>query len=538
MTTLNAKQTAFKAEEITYLDRKSIQLDRMLLKLFELLRYDGHPVVRRQRRRALDIQALVEAMRDDPARFPGFGAHPEVARTWLSGDLFEIMNRGKGESEMLVGPRPFHLNAFKLVNPGAVTDYGASMQVWAMLYHANRELLTLLKKFFGRGLDSATDKYDLTTPLDLETLAVLGLADKMTVDHRSDPPPVPIRPLCLGQGRLMADDLRRLLSYEDKVPRHVLAGYVRTALGLHLALFQLRLFRLVPARVAQAQRRGEHATCPAESDTAHDCSMCPYNAELVVDLTDNPTSPTAQLAKASALSHIDGIARYVRAVILLNRIKDFAAVQARSGRAPAARTVDDLLAVLQDPPPDMEGFFGARIADVTAVEEGTEEDEKVLALLRITSLSSLEKYVELVCQQRLKYERKHLMNLVDALTQKNKPGGFLKQNAGARSPRWFGMGADLLEMLVQIAVLERDANGVLSSRSLLIDDFIEWLRTRYGFVIYAPAYREVPPEEQEAWRANERALRERLRQIGFFTDLSDAYNSQTLRPRYMVRSDD
>ena len=46
--------------------------------------------------------------------------------------------------------------------------------------------------------------------------------------------------------------------------------------------------------------------------------------------------------------------------------------------------------------------------------------------------------------------------------------------------------------------------------------------------------RAVPPEEQEAWRGNERALRERLRQIGFFTDLSDAFNSQTLRPRYEV----
>jgi len=153
----------------------------------------------------------------------------------------------------------------------------------------------------------------------------------------------------------------------------------------------------------------------------------------------------------------------------------------------------------------------------------------------LTSLSPLEQYVELVCLQRMKEERKRLVSsLLDSIAQKNKPGGFLKQAAGARSPRWFVLGSNLLETLVQIAVLDREG-GKIVSRNLLIDDFLEWLRTRYGFVIYAPAHRQVLPEEQGIWRMNELALRERLHQIGFFTDLSDAFNSQTLRPRYAVR---
>lgn len=537
MKPLDIKQRAFKADEITYLDRKAIQLDRMLLKLFELLRFDGRPVVRR-RRRVIDVQSLVDAMHRDGNRFPGFDTHPGVARAWVSNDLFEIMNRGKGESEMVVGPRPFHLNAFKLANPSAVDDFGASMQVWAMLYYADRPLLGLLRDFFGRGLDRATDKYDLATPLDLETLAVLGLADQMTVDHATTPPPAPIRPLCLRQGHIMADDLRRILSYEDKVPRHVLAGYVRTLLGLHLALFQLRLFRLVPDRVEQAQSHIDPSECPVEAGVAAHLSMCPHSDEIIIDLTDDPTSPSALLAKASAAQHIEGISRYVRAVILLNRVKDYAAVQSATGRMPAAHTVGDLLAIIKDPPADMDGFFAARIANILTTDEGEEEEPIVTALLRVSTLSSFDKYVELVCKQRLKNERNRLITLLDALAQKNKPGGFLKQNAGARSPRWFAMGSDLLETLVQIAVLDRDADNVLRSRSLLIDDFVAWLRLRYGFVIFAPAHRAVPAEEQEAWRRNELALRERLRQIGFFTDLSDAYNSQTLRPRYMVRHND
>jgi hypothetical protein len=67
-----------------------------------------------------------------------------------------------------------------------------------------------------------------------------------------------------------------------------------------------------------------------------------------------------------------------------------------------------------------------------------------------------------------------------------------------------------------------------------VDEFVRWLRDRYGFVVYAPSLRSIPPEEYGAWRANDHAFRERLHQIGFFVDLSDAYNSQTLRPRYEV----
>ena len=137
----------------------------------------------------------------------------------------------------------------------------------------------------------------------------------------------------------------------------------------------------------------------------------------------------------------------------------------------------------------------------------------------------------------MKSERKQLTSLVDSLTQKNRPGGFLKQTAGARAPRWFVMGSHLLETLVQIAVVGRDARGQLESRAVLIDDFTDWLHRRYGMVIYAPAHCEVPPEEQGAWKRNRTALRERLHQIGFFTDLSDAFNSQTLRPRYAVHVD-
>ena len=96
----------------------------------------------------------------------------------------------------------------------------------------------------------------------------------------------------------MADDLRKLLAYEDAIPRHVLAEYMRTILGLHLSLYMLRLFRLVPDWVARAQRGEPHLLCPVDEGTDQSMQSCPHYFEIVVDLTEDSSSPMAALSKA------------------------------------------------------------------------------------------------------------------------------------------------------------------------------------------------------------------------------------------------
>jgi hypothetical protein len=384
-----SRDLGFKVDEVMYLDRKSIQIDRMLLNLFELLRFDGQPAVRR-RTRTVDIDGLIKLIEAHPERFPGFDERPEIARAWLMGDLLEIMNRNRPGREMVVGPRPFHLNAFKLANPKAVRDYRASQQVWAMLYHADRPLLARLKEFFGRGVDPASDRYDGSTLLDLETLAVLGLVDQVDVYKDPKAAIAPIEPLCTFQGRLMADDLRRLLVYEIAVPRHVLAGYVRTVIGLHLGLFVLRLVRLLPDWVEGARRGEDRPGCLLDCGECADVIACPYQSEIVVDLTEDPASPCAAMARDSAASYIGAVSEYVRAVIVVNRLKDFANIQSSAGKRPQPRTVDDILEVLARPPTDMDGFFQARIADLRNADGEQSEDPTVESLMRLSEFSSFD----------------------------------------------------------------------------------------------------------------------------------------------------
>jgi hypothetical protein len=93
-------------------------------------------------------------------------------------------------------------------------------------------------------------------------------------------------------------------------------------------------------------------------------------------------------------------------------------------------------------------------------------------------------------------------------------------------------------MLVQIAVLgsvDQKGTRTFRSRPILIDQFSTWLHDRYGLVLM-PTWPDATIEDLTAFNANLRLLKDRLREIGFYVDLSDAYNTQTIRPRYIIDS--
>ncbi|GAB4111574.1 MAG: hypothetical protein OHK0013_47660 [Sandaracinaceae bacterium] len=50
--------------------------------------------------------------------------------------------------------------------------------------------------------------------------------------------------------------------------------------------------------------------------------------------------------------------------------------------------------------------------------------------------------------------------------------------------------------------------------------------------------RAAPIEDRRALRDNARAFTARLREVGFYRDLSDAYVTQTITPRYRIAADD
>jgi len=75
--------------------------------------------------------------------------------------------------------------------------------------------------------------------------------------------------------------------------------------------------------------------------------------------------------------------------------------------------------------------------------------------------------------------------------------------------------------------------------ALSIDELILKLRARYGIVINGlneSKFADGDMETHLAFKENVDAFKNKLRQIGFYTDLSDAYLLQKIRPRYKFQA--
>ena len=105
------------------------------------------------------------------------------------------------------------------------------------------------------------------------------------------------------------------------------------------------------------------------------------------------------------------------------------------------------------------------------------------------------------------------------------------------SARRFVLDSRLLEVLLQIAVLRTSADG-FHTGELRVDELLVFLRERYGiFIDQLPrgdGFATTSIEDQRALRDNVRAFTGRLREVGFYRDLSDAYVTQTITPRYTI----
>lgn len=139
--------------------------------------------------------------------------------------------------------------------------------------------------------------------------------------------------------------------------------------------------------------------------------------------------------------------------------------------------------------------------------------------------------------QRGAFHRQYIIESLDAMMQKNRPGALLAQTRAKNAPRRFALDSRLLEVLLQIAVLRVGEQGYHTAE-LRIDELLTFLRERYGLYIdrLPPGEGFGPPsiDDRKALRANVQAFTARLREIGFYRDLSDAYVTQTVVPRYAI----
>lgn len=547
--TLKAKDKEFHLGAVSYLNFKQIEMDRVLTLLFPLLEYHGYGSMPIRRPKELKTKDFVATICEHEKVFIGFKEHEDITQCWVETDLLDLVHRGK-DNAAVAAPRPLHGSTYKYRNPKRCRDYDASRQIYSMLRNARIGDLAIksLKNFFFEGLDAHTGLRNNSVPLDVETQAILHLVDLNPMKNQADLKSGSFfyEPLCIGASNVLAEDILRLLVYRDSIPRSVMVDYLKTLLSFHLALYHIRLLSLLPMYINSPNglkiTSCTPTSCPYWPEQKIKKGIqkdCPVRSRILVDMTKERTSEMSRLATTSAGYYYQLVPNFIKAYYTIKKLAEFDEDLKKSGIEPIQKNQSNPIAHLIDLLDEewsakREIFFKMRLLSLAESDKNGEEDvDPIVDRIRALNLDSLQSYIECLVGIRGQSLRGYIIEALDSLMLKNRPGALLSQARTKNAPRRFILDSRLLEVLLQIAVLDP---GTMATRPILISDLMSYLEERYGIYI-----RDLPPQagfheptisDRHALRENVTAFKERLQEIGFYKDLSDASISQTVTPRY------
>jgi hypothetical protein len=173
------------------------------------------------------------------------------------------------------------------------------------------------------------------------------------------------------------------------------------------------------------------------------------------------------------------------------------------------------------------------------LDETDDLDPEIEQILDM-KLSEFDSFIEILVACYGKSRQSMIVKCLDSFLNKNQPNGLLAQSRAKGSPRRFILGSKLLEVLLQISVLTLEG-GCFVTREVRIEELLAFLRNRYGLHIDClPEHGQNNSSilDRRALRLNLEAFKRRLREIGFYEDLSDAFVTQKVSPRYTIEGSD
>ncbi|MDT0468734.1 methylation-associated defense system protein MAD7 [Streptomyces gibsoniae] len=534
------KDREFRHPGISYLDYKALEMDRVLTAFLARLWHRGLPS-RLRRNRELTVQNFVQLIHEYSQGFEGFDT--DTTERWATTHLLDLVSRGRA-AEKVAGPRPLHGFAYRFRNARQSRPYGADEQLYTMLEHSKfgDYVLSRLRGFFFPGVESGTGRITSDVTTDVETQALLHLvaqAEGHIADTPNDQAPHRVYPpLCPQPENLLAEDVLKLLQHEQQIPRSVLVDYLKLLFAFHLALYHLRMMKLLPAAVAMGR-------LDAGCATGHqgDAARCAYQPLVFADLTGLSGSGPAQLAAHSAEAWYRRIPEFIQASYTIKKLDDLAEYLVGRGRFSyvggrryfAAAELLPLLGTGYEE--EREAYAKARLAGILG---SVKPEDQPAEVRQITSfgLPEFTVYIELLQYYRGANRRGYFTDCLDSMLLRNRPGALLAGTRGKQGVRRFALDSRLLEVLLQICLLQPDGGGGFSTAALRVDEFLALLRERYGLYVdrlpRADGFTGDQLDDQAALRENRAAFIHRLREIGYYQDMSDAYLTQTITPRYHV----
>lgn len=514
---LNKDESVFRNELIFAIDAKLINIENTFVNLFMLLKHNGIRPSQRTRRGEnvfIDIEKLklIFSKLEEDGDVTGFKDNSEAVELWLRTNLVNLVNRGNSDKEGISSLKPIHLQSYRIRNAQKTRDYYSADQVYLMLGHDPKVKENLIN-FLSEGYDSTTNQLMNSSRLDIDSLGVLHLMKSISPGFLESSTSLnKIKPLLHEQSAKYCDDVRKLLVYKNEIPRGVLIEYLKTITSFHLALYINKLIYLLPKMV-------EQGTTDVKDDWA-----------VVLDVTDDFDSKVSALAISDAERTYNSIYGYIKACFKINSVISKLYLD-RGDSSSISKT----LLLLKNPTADFETLFRAFWDSIYNQQD--EEDKALINEKVKYEETYFDKYVEILVKEKGPYQYKYHLQFIDAVSQKNNDRGFLAQGRSKKHPRRFVLGTRLLETLVQIQVLDRE-NDKFITRSLSIEELMENLRSRYGLIINGQneeRFVDADLHTNMAFKENVEAFKLKLRQIGFYNDLSDAYILQKIRPRYALK---
>lgn len=512
-------KSEFRNELICFTDPKQIDIEKTMVNLFMLLRHNGAKARLRVRGEGQsfeleDLVNLFQEIEKDKGLIKGSNLmNGKPLEWWLRSNLTEMVYRGHPEKEKASSLKPIHLQSFVIRNAKHTRDYFSSDQVYSMLT-VDPKVKEELTNYLNQGWDKVTKKITTNNDIDIDSLGILRLIEGKSKDAADDAIPIfdKVKPLLFEDAKKYCDDVHILLQYRDNVPRHVLIDYLKTITAFHLSLYTIKLMKYLPILVNKGNANIE------------------MPISLVIDVTDDPDSLVAQISMDDTQTVYDGILDYVRSVFMVNTALKYLKLDNNNSE-------NLIQAIKQTSTPSNDFMIYCKFA-LDQIIDINKEEKSLINEITTYEDDDFRKYIEVVLKARGQFYHKYFIQLLDSQMLKNSENGMLASSKRWKQSRRFVMGTKLLETLIQIAVLKLEGEQY-KSEPISIEEFLTWMSNRYGMLINGiddPRFANANVNVHLAFKENLKAFKNKLRQIGFYSVLSDAYIMQKIRPRYTINN--
>lgn len=407
-------------------------------------------------------------------------------------------------------------------------------------------------KLFGKGIKfdrtpgSIEATYDEQTELDTITRMSLAFIDGFNAakfgreNEVSKPSPCPALATQLAQ-----DILLFLNTYSERMPIQALTYYFQALIGFEMYCYSLRLATAVNELV-----RNANELPLAMRDHAERSKPLIY-----LDFTGRPKHLSGQMAAECVRRDVETFQQFFRSMLQLRwldkqvtKFKKSASTKSAverilQGRSNGATYLQSILQMREDP--HLQYSFNAaaqhdiasiREATLPNVEEGDETESGWLDEITAPAQTDIDQLVLLLEEGQRQSALSHYISWIVGAGGMNKTHGLLSGISRPRRTWRYAPGNDLLSLLVQLATahaIPNEQRGTDAGPSeIRLQDFLHFLEDRYGIIVDRPPPEIHGAEYSAAARDNLRAMLSRLRQMGIFTDLSDDFTVQRLRPPY------